>query len=555
MTKTSKKLFVVVVAVLLTMVVALVAVGCNETPDETKKEKFTIWCTEEIVELTTTQMEQFVAENADFPYEIVVQPVGENDAATNMITDVTAGGDVYCFAQDQIARLVTAGALAEVNSAFVEGVKANNDAGAVSAATVGGKLYAYPLTSDNGYFVYYDKSILDEADFANQTTLIAAVKEHTGKNIAFNLSQGGGWYTASYFFGAGAASNWQTDAEGNFVNYADTMGGEKGKIALQGMAELVNSGIWVDSSEASAFSSNAAVLVSGAWVYNNVVELLGENIACRKLWSYNVGDNNYQLGSFSGNKLVGVRPQTDATKAAWGQSVANYLTGEECQNERFAAKAWGPSNKNAQASDAVKANIALAALAAQSAHGTPQGQYPATWWDTLSGMTAATHALGTTTLTDDQMNTILSNYNKGIDEILHPSFVGWSVVGTLADASWNNKGGDADDVTKEDAGKGKYNLGPAQNTWADKTDAEPLKGIWTMDIEVTAGDYMGFRVVQYNTWDYNIGFTNLTDDSVEATGNADNNVQVTEAGIYTITLDTTSGDPATYTLKVVKKAA
>ncbi|MBQ8031543.1 MAG: extracellular solute-binding protein, partial [Butyrivibrio sp.] len=95
-------------------------------------------------------------------YTFTVEAVGEGDAAGNMITDVEAGADIYAFAQDQIARLVTAGALEVVEDSNAEVVKSENDAGAVAAATVGGTLYAYPLTSDNGYFLYYDKSVVTD---------------------------------------------------------------------------------------------------------------------------------------------------------------------------------------------------------------------------------------------------------------------------------------------------------------------------------------------------------------------------------------------------------
>ena len=41
-------------------------------------------------------------------------------------------------------------------------VTAENDAGSVAAATLGDVMYAYPLTSDNGYFLYYDKSVVTD---------------------------------------------------------------------------------------------------------------------------------------------------------------------------------------------------------------------------------------------------------------------------------------------------------------------------------------------------------------------------------------------------------
>ena len=54
-----------------------------------------------------------------------------------MLTDVEAGADIYGFAQDQIARLVAAGALQTWSgTGYDEWITANNDAGAAGAATV-----------------------------------------------------------------------------------------------------------------------------------------------------------------------------------------------------------------------------------------------------------------------------------------------------------------------------------------------------------------------------------------------------------------------------------
>lgn len=36
--------------------------------------------------------------------------------------------------------------------------------GAIDAATVDDTLYAYPMTADNGYFLYYNKKYLSDSD-------------------------------------------------------------------------------------------------------------------------------------------------------------------------------------------------------------------------------------------------------------------------------------------------------------------------------------------------------------------------------------------------------
>ena len=71
-----------------------------------------------------------------------------------------------------------------------------------------------------------------------------------------------------------------------------------------------------------------------------------------------------------------MKPQEDEDKLAVCDALAAYLSSEEVQLARYEAVGWGPSNLNAQASDAVKADEALSALAEQLAFAIPQGQYP-----------------------------------------------------------------------------------------------------------------------------------------------------------------------------------
>ena len=105
-----------------------------------------VWVADNVVDFTNEQIAKFQEAHPEMSgYTFTVEAVGEGDAAGNMITDVEAGADIYAFAQDQIARLVTAGALEVVEDSNAEVVKAENDAGSVAAATVGGTLYAYPL--------------------------------------------------------------------------------------------------------------------------------------------------------------------------------------------------------------------------------------------------------------------------------------------------------------------------------------------------------------------------------------------------------------------------
>ena len=102
--------------------------------------EITIWVAENVVDLTQKLVDDFIASNdaySGYAGNITVEAVGEGDAASNMITDVSGGADIYGFAQDQLTRLVAAGALQPLNDNMSSWVTSSNDAGAIGAATSG----------------------------------------------------------------------------------------------------------------------------------------------------------------------------------------------------------------------------------------------------------------------------------------------------------------------------------------------------------------------------------------------------------------------------------
>ena len=298
-----------------------------------------------------------------------------------MVTDVEAGADIYGFAQDQIARLVAAGALEEVAPENVEAVESANDAGAVGAATVGDTLYAYPLTSDNGYFLYYDKSVVTDP---TSLEAIVADCEAAGKNFYFEINSG--WYQTAFFFGTGAELTYDTDDDGNFTACNVSYASDAGLVALKKIIELKSSSAFQNGSAAGE-TTNMAAIVDGTWDSGAVQDLLGDNYACAKLPTFVGADGEtYQLSGFGGFKLLGVKPQEDEDKLAVCDALAAYLSSEEVQLARYEAVGWGPSNLNAQASDAVKADEALSALAEQLAFAIPQGQYPGDYWSLATSL-------------------------------------------------------------------------------------------------------------------------------------------------------------------------
>jgi arabinogalactan oligomer/maltooligosaccharide transport system substrate-binding protein len=399
-----------------------------------------VWVSETdgVAALTQQQIDEFEAANPGIVINAAVEGVSEANSATNMITDITSGADLYCFAQDQLARLVQVGALNKLGVQASETVTALNDEVSVKAATVDGSLYCYPLTSDNGYFMYYDKSIIKESSLDSLEAIIADC-EAAGKNFSFDLA-GNGWYNASFFFATGCKSDWTVDDEGKFKAVDDTFNSDAGLVALKGMRKIGSSSCHVGSASAADFGAAipSAVVISGTWDSKTAQSILGENFGATDLPSFEVDGKSYHLGSFSGNKLMGVKPQTDAKKAAVLQKLALYLTNEECQLERFDLVGWGPSNKAAQATDKVKADVALSALAKQNAYAIPQGQIHGSWWD-ISKSYATVACQDNPAATDAELKEALEKYEesiKGLFAMSEDELQAFGLVGGWEGGSW-----------------------------------------------------------------------------------------------------------------------
>ena len=378
----------------------------------------TVWVSGQILNLTKAQIEEFNKTNGQgITINATVEDVNEGEACGIMVADVENGGDLYCFAQDQFATLLDAGALSRIDEETAQKVKEENSADSVAAATAGEEMYAYPLTSDNGYFMYYDKRVVPEEDVDSLEKIIADC-EAAEKYLAFEMNSG--WYSASFFFATGCVSEWASDENGTFCALKDTYNSSEGLAAVKGMKKMVDSTFYLNSSNPDEFAYNAGVVVSGMWGYDGVSEMLGENMGVADLPSFEVDGQSYHLGSFAGSKLMGVKPQEDKKTEAALNLLAQYLTSEQAQMDRYLESSWSPTNLKDQASSEVQQNPGLVALQEQNKYATPQGQIHGSWWE-------ITQKLGgdvTNAADEAGLQKALDDYSDAITALL-VDFIGW----------------------------------------------------------------------------------------------------------------------------------
>jgi len=232
---------------------------------------------------------------------------------------------------------------------------------------------------------------------------ILADCEKAGKNVYFEINSG--WYQTAFFFGAGCTLTYGVDNAGTIVSMDCNYASEDGVKALKSMIKLAQSPVFVNGSSASN-ATNLGAIVDGTWDANAVKGILGDNYAAVKLPTI----DGYQLGGFGGFKMLGVKPQTDDAKLAACDALALYLTSGEVQAARYDAVGWGPSNLEAQQSEAVKADEALSALAAQLNFCIGQGQYPGEYWSLATALGDDILADKYDAYTDEQLLEVLTTF-------------------------------------------------------------------------------------------------------------------------------------------------
>ena len=171
----------------------------TDNPQPSATIALTVWGGEEdeaLLEEIFTSFQSHYADQATF--QITYQPQSESGCKDALLGNLEGGADVFAFADDQVAALAAAGALDPIENP--ETIRSANLSASVEAASVGDTLYAYPLTADNGYFLYYNKAYFSENDIQslNRMVEIAAEKERL-----VTMDWTSAWYVYAFFGNTG----------------------------------------------------------------------------------------------------------------------------------------------------------------------------------------------------------------------------------------------------------------------------------------------------------------------------------------------------------------
>ena len=341
----------------------------------------TVWGAEEdeaLLQEIFASFRNHYAGQADF--QITYQPQSESNCKDALLGSLEEGADVFAFADDQVAALAAAGGLDPIADAAA--VRGACLPAAAEAASVGETLYAYPLTADNGYFLYYNKAYLTQEDVQSLERLLEAAAR-AEKLVAMDWSSA--WYVYAFFGNTGLEVGLNDDGLTNYCTWNSADGPIRGVDVAQAMLDIAASPGFSNrpDGEFLAGVQDGSVIagVSGVWNSVAVQDAWGDDMGAAKLPTYRCGGREVQMASFSGCKLIGVNAYSSHPE--WATRLAEWITSEENQRLRFEMRGQGPANVSAANSQAVQSSLAIAALLDQSNHSQLQlvgGKY----WDPVA---------------------------------------------------------------------------------------------------------------------------------------------------------------------------
>ncbi len=313
-------------------------------------------------------------------FQITYQPQSESSCKDALLQNLEGGADVFAFADDQVAALAAAGALEPVENP--EEIRASNLSAAIDAASVNNTLYAYPLTADNGYFLYYNKAWFTDEDIQSLNRMVEIAAENE-RLVTMDWSSA--WYVYAFFGNTGLTVGLNEDGLTNYCTWNSTDGPVRGVDVARAMMEIAASTGFASLTDtdflAGVQDGTIIAGVSGVWNSVAIEKAWGRNTGAARLPSYTCGNQQIQMASFSGCKLIGVNAYSKHKE--WAVKLAEWISSESSQTRRFELRGQGPSNIKAAGSPAVQESPAIAALLAQSEFSQLQ-RIGGKFWDPVS---------------------------------------------------------------------------------------------------------------------------------------------------------------------------
>lgn len=366
--------------------------SCGEKEVETDKTKINIWATAAEEAVIKAVVDEYNGKHEKkFEYEFTA--ISEADCGTTLANDPTVNGAPALFlcADDHISTLQSKNIVAEIKNERKEKIVKNMTEAAVLGATLGDKIYGYPVTADNGYFLWYNKSKLTSDDVKSLETILQKAKAQ-GKTFLMDVANG--WYANSFIMSPQACGveslYWQKEETGN--SYVTTWDNEVGVKVSEYIASLLTpayaDGTFMMGSneviQAGFDDGTMIAAVSGTWMEPGLKKSIGDDLGAVKLPEFHIDGKAYQMSSFNGSKVYCINKTRPVAEQVTAAELAELLVSKEGQLKRFELRSALPCDKDAIKDKRYteKVTIGGAALVEQTAFSCVQAKTAESrYWD------------------------------------------------------------------------------------------------------------------------------------------------------------------------------
>ena len=197
---TNNKKTILIVRIIVILIIIAVAIGSffifktdlgkNVLP----VVSLSVWGDERSKDIFLDAAENFKsAHSEEVNLQINISEENESYCKNTVLSNPEKAADVYVFIDDQFSELYKGGALKEIteNKDTIISENGGETSGAIQASSIAGKLYAYPLASGNGYFLYYNSAYFNEKDVTDLDTILN-IAEKNNKKFSMDFTRG--WY-------------------------------------------------------------------------------------------------------------------------------------------------------------------------------------------------------------------------------------------------------------------------------------------------------------------------------------------------------------------------
>ena len=312
--------------------------------------------------------------------------VAEGDTGTEVAKDPSAktAPELFLVADDHIYNLQSKNIIVDLTSAYGTSIKANNTEVSVTGASYNNKVFGFPVTNDNGYFLWYNTDYVSADQAKTFEGLLGAAKT-AGKKVLLDIANG--WYAPTFFFSPDVCGvdslKFKENKDGDVV-YEIGWDSDNAVAAFNAVNKLISTKASAKGTHADNFTTggNDAIVagfkdgsvvaaVSGTWMLEDLKTAVGESkLAATKLPTLKVGTKDCQMGTFTGSKVYCVNAAKTgddaAAKRTKAAKLADVLTQKAAQLKRFEVRATVPCNKEALKDDAYTKNVNIAGKALQA---------------------------------------------------------------------------------------------------------------------------------------------------------------------------------------------